>query len=741
MIRPDTLARIACLAALAGALGCPAAPAAPPRPKPTAVLDSLRHRAAALPPDTARAQTLNELGYALAQLGQFAEARPVLRQAQRLSERLHFATGQVRALTGLGTSYQNEGQFPRARAVLDSAVALGQRLGEQRRLGAALLGRARLCNAQDDYACALASVQAARQFFAARGDWAHTAQALNGLGSIYVNRGDYPRALAALFEAVQLARRHHDAQTEVNSLGNIGNTYLKQEEYAQALRAYEQLLPRLDSVPDQRVRPIVYQNMATAMTHLHRPETEAYFQKSMAGFEALHEPADVGQVLGSYAHFLLESGRRPEAIRAYARALALLRAADDNNAAADVLNGLARAYRQGGQPALAAARAREALALAQRIHDVADVQAAASLLAGLAKAGGDYRRALAYTEQAQAANDSLFSRAKSEQIGRLQGDFQLGQERARRQALARTSAAQAETLRLRQRQLRGLVAGLVAVALGGLVLAWLARQLRRRNRLVEKQRAELTELNATKDRLFSIIGHDLRAPLHALHAFVELVSGPALPPERLRQYTRHLTQTLDQTLILLENLLSWAALQMRVAGPPRTEALALAAAVDDAFALLGPAAEAAGLALHSTLAGGEWVRADPAAVRLVLRNLLGNALKFTPAGGRVTVAAAPHGPGWQLAVADTGRGLPVPTPRQLLPPAGLPRRPAEGPGRAPGAGLGLVLSRDYARRSGGELEVASAGPGQGTTFYLSLPAAEAELIEANEPKTNKALVK
>jgi two-component system sensor histidine kinase/response regulator len=699
-------------------------------PNPQVEVDSLRRRAAIEPADTGHAQTLNELGFDLAQLGQYAEARAVLRQAQHLSQQLRFATGQVRALSGLGVSYQNEGLFSQARVLLDSAVALGQQLHETRKLGSALLNRARLCNAQDDYACALESVQAARRFFEARGDWPRTAQALNGLGSIYSNRGDYPRAVAVLFEAVQLARQHHDAQTEVNALGNIGNVYLKQKEYTQALRAYQQLLPRLDAVPDFRGKPEAYHDMAIVLAHLHRPEAEAYFKKAIAGFEQLKEPADVGQVLGSYANNLLDAGRRPEAIATYTRALALLRAAADHSSIAATLAGLAGAYQQNGQPALAATNAREALALARRIHDLPDAQSAATLLAALAKASGDYRQALAYTEQAQAANDSLFSQAKAEQIGRLQGDFQLSQERERRQALARTSAAQTETLRLQQRQVRGLVVGLVAVVLGVLALTWLAWQLHRRNRLVEKQRAELTELNATKDRLFSIIGHDLRAPLHSLHSFVELLSGPPLPPERLRQYTRHLTQTLDQTLVLLENLLGWAALQLHVAGPLRTEALSLAAAVEDACSLLGPTAEAAGITLHNSLRGDEWVQADPAAVRIVLRNLLSNALKFTPSGGQVTVAAEPQGATWQLTVADTGQGLPAPTPRQPLATDGLPRRTAKG---APGVGLGLVLSRDYARRSHGELAVASAGPGQGTTFYLVLPAATHEPASHNSP--------
>lgn len=698
-------------------------PAQPAPPGPTTELDSLRHRAATQPADTGLAQTLNELGFTLAQMGKFGEARTVLRRAQRMSERLRFATGQVRALSSLGVSYQNEGNFPQARIELDSAVALGRRLGEQSKLGTALLNRARLCNAQDDYACALQSCQAARQFFAARHDYPHLAQTLNGLGSIYSNRGDYPRAVAVLFEAVQLARQNHDAQTEVNSLGNLGNVYLKQEEYEPALQAYQQTLPRLAALPDRRAVPIAYQNMAVALGHLHRPGAETYFRQALAGFEALHQSADVGQALSGYGDFLLEAGRRPEAIGTYRRALALLHPADDANSTAGALNGLADAYLQSNQPALAATYARQALALARPIHDLPDTQLAAALLARLAKASGQYQQALRYTEQAQAANDSLFSQAKAEEIGRLQGDFQLRQEQDHSRSLAHRNELQTLRLSQQRQQLWGLGLGLLVLALAGLGLARLVVLLRRRNRLVELQRSELAELNATKNRLFSIIGHDLRSPLHSLHVFVELLAGPPLPPAQLQEYTGHLTHTLDQTLLLLENLLGWAALQMQAATPPRPVPQSLAVAVADAFDLLGPAAKVAGLHLRTTLTGAEWVLADPGAVRLVLRNLLGNALKFTSAGGLIAVAAEQQGSDWHLAVADTGQGLPVALARQPLHPGLLPRMAA--PSRAPGAGLGLALCQDYARRNGGELEVASPGPGRGATFYLVLPVGEA----------------
>ncbi|WP_460504315.1 sensor histidine kinase, partial [Hymenobacter agri] len=202
----------------------------------------------------------------------------------------------------------------------------------------------------------------------------------------------------------------------------------------------------------------------------------------------------------------------------------------------------------------------------------------------------------------------------------------------------------------------GLGLGLAAAALAGLALWRLNRLLGRKNLQIEAQRTELTTLNATKDQLFSIIGHDLRAPLHSLHAFVALLSGPPLPPDKLSQYTQRLSHTLDHTLALLENLLHWAALQMHATAPPQPEAVRLADAVEATFGLLGPTAEAGGVALQHGLHGHEHVWADPAAVRLVLRNLLANAIKFTPRGGAVRVSATPGTGQWQLVVADTGQG-------------------------------------------------------------------------------------
>ncbi|MEL5996561.1 HAMP domain-containing sensor histidine kinase, partial [Hymenobacter segetis] len=351
---------------------------------------------------------------------------------------------------------------------------------------------------------------------------------------------------------------------------------------------------------------------------------------------------------------------------------------------------------------------------------------ATKTLAHLLKQRGDYRQALAYAEESQAAHDTLFSQAKAEEIGRLQGDFQLGQERDHAQVLARTAEAQQLRLRQQQRELWGLGLGLAAAALVGLALWRLNRLLGRKNQQIEQQRAELTALNATKDQLFSIIGHDLRGPLHSLHAFVGLLSGPPLPPEKLAQYTQRLTSTLDHTLALLENLLHWAALQMRATAPPQPENLALAAVVEENFELLSPAAEAGQVTLHHDLTGEEHVWADPSAVRLVLRNLLSNAIKFTSAGGTVRVAARRVAGTWQLAVADTGLGLPVPTPRQEVPAETLERRAGTGQPRS--SGLGLKLSRDVALRNGGQLWMASAGPGEGSTFTLSLPPAEAPVV-------------
>jgi two-component system, sensor histidine kinase and response regulator len=675
------------------------------------------------PADTAQVRALRYQAQRLLRDGHFDQAQPLLLQSKDLAHRLNFREGEAQALRMLGKAELVHGTLARARAYLTEGVALARSTPGQPGLPDLLLALGQAANEQDDYPGALRACQEALRLYHARGDVRNEAQTRNGLGIIYSSRSDFPRALAVLLPALRQARLLRDTLLQVNCLNNVANVYLRRFEYQRGVDYLEQALPLVRRTASPGALADCLTNLASGYMALRSPKAEVLFREAIRVSEGFGEKAQLGVVLSSFGDWLDQQRRLPEAQRVRERALQLLQAAGDQDNSVYVLNELAGMADRLNQPALAEARARQALAIARRIGSANATYEATKTLAHVLKQRGDYRQALAYAEQAQAAHDTLFSQAKSEEIGRLQGDFQLSQARDHAQVLARTAEAQQLRLHQQQRELWGLGLGLVAAALVGLVLWRLNRLLGRKNQQIEQQRAELTALNATKDQLFSIIGHDLRGPLHSLHAFVGLLSGPPLPPEKLAQYTQRLTRTLDHTLALLENLLHWAALQMRATAPPQPENLALAAVVEENFGLLSPAAEAGQVKLCHDLTGEEYAWADPSAVRLVLRNLLSNAIKFTPAGGTVRVSARRVAGSWQLAVADTGLGLPVPTPRQEVPPETLERR-AAGIGQPRSSGLGLKLSRDVLLRNGGQLWMASAGPGQGSTFTLGLPLAE-----------------
>ncbi|UOQ96217.1 tetratricopeptide repeat protein [Hymenobacter sp. 5317J-9] len=674
--------------------------------------------------DTARVRDLLRQSQDLLRAGQNDAAQPLLLQARDLARRTHFAAGEVESLRVLGKAELVHGSFAEARAYLTQAVTLARRTSGQPGLADVLLTLGQVANEQDDYPGALRACEEALRLYHARGAVRDEARTRNGLGIIYSSRGDFPRALAMLLPALRQTQQLGDSALQANCLTNLGNVYFRHNDARQALHYFEQALPLVRHRPDQGALADCLTNLAAAHQQLGEfKQAEPFYQQAIAVSEQAGERAQLGVVLSDYAQLLTDQRRLPAAQATLERARALLENSGDVGTLAATLVALGQLHSKLGHAAEAEAQARRALALATSVQDWSVQESSGALLAGLLKRRGDYRQALQYTELAQAAHDTVFSQSKAEEMGRLQGDFQLSQERERAQGLARTGEAQQQRLQAQQRQLWGLGLGLGVVAAAGLALWRLNRLLGRKNQQIEAQRAELTELNATKDRLFSIIGHDLRGPLHSLHAFVELLAGPPLPPDKLAQYTQRLTRTLDHTLALLENLLNWAALQMRAAGPPRPEPLDLAALVEENIGLLAAAAEASQVSVVHHLTGDECAWADPAAARLVLRNLLANAIKFTPAGGTVQVSARREGAAWQLAVADTGRGLPEPTPWQELRPESLPCRAGEG-GQARSTGLGLLLSRDVLARNGGRLWVASAGPGQGTTFALSLPVAE-----------------
>jgi PAS domain S-box-containing protein len=235
-------------------------------------------------------------------------------------------------------------------------------------------------------------------------------------------------------------------------------------------------------------------------------------------------------------------------------------------------------------------------------------------------------------------------------------------------------------------------------------------------------RAEAERASRVKDEFLALVSHELRTPLTSMLGWVQLLRTGALSPEKVAKAHDTIERNARAQAQLVDDLLDVGRIlsgKLALVVEPTDVASTVTAAVETAR----PAAQAKRVRLEVDLASTGVVAGDPRRLQQVVDNLLHNAVKFTPEGGRVRVAVRREGERVAVEVSDTGVGI---TP-EFLPHVFERFRQAEtGAARQLGGlGLGLSIARHIVEAHGGEVQAASEGPGRGATFTVRLPLAPA----------------
>lgn len=231
---------------------------------------------------------------------------------------------------------------------------------------------------------------------------------------------------------------------------------------------------------------------------------------------------------------------------------------------------------------------------------------------------------------------------------------------------------------------------------------------------------------SAKDRALATLAHDIRSPLGAINGYCEIIADGLYGPvnDRQRDALGRVRMSAAHLLSLLDNVMDMARLSAGVAGV-RDEAVDLSVVSREAVDIMTPAGYAKRQTLNLACAGALVVRADSSRLRQVLVNLLGNAVKFTPEKGVITVSTrrAPghEGDRVEVRVSDSGPGIAESEQAAVF----EAYYRSAGTAAAPGIGLGLAISHALVSRMGGDLRVEST-PGAGATFIISLPATAGE---------------
>jgi signal transduction histidine kinase len=236
----------------------------------------------------------------------------------------------------------------------------------------------------------------------------------------------------------------------------------------------------------------------------------------------------------------------------------------------------------------------------------------------------------------------------------------------------------------------------------------------------------LRQLNKIKDKLFSVVSHDLRGPVATLDSFVSIITNHAadVTPEELKMLSGKTHQSVKNLSFLLDNLLNWSRSQMGtlVYSP---DAVPLRDIVQQNMELHANRADSKKITLVADVHPQVTVMADRSMMDFIIRNLLSNAIKFTKPYGTVKISASVTDDQVEIRVEDTGVGMDKKVLDRIMEPEST--YSTRGTDKEPGTGLGLLLTKEFLEKHGTELKAISE-PGQGTIFTFTMQSDPAAVV-------------
>lgn len=496
------------------------------------------------------------------------------------------------------------------------------------------------------------------------------------LYTIHMNFGQKEKAFADLMGLKKMAGRYPTTENKYLAYANLAEWYDDQKEYKRAL-IYHKRISAMD-IKDGDSLAIVesYHCIATDLIRLGElRKAEEYLRRGMRVIDK-QKPVSPNFYL-TLAHLREAQNQWKKALKAASTALALAR--------------------QTFQPFI--------------------IQSSLEKLARIQEKQGKYREALLTTHQLQAVSDSINKISHLRAINDIEARFALEKKDKDIRALRQAALIQRHESENDQQQQILYIILAAGLALLLVLMSWVVRQDRRRLRLLKEQKAKITaqakrleELNQVKDKLFSLIGHDLRSPVINLKLIIDGLAPKRESTEWPRPHTNQLQQTINSLYYTLDNLLHWASTQKegmiveRRAISPRE----LATETLDLFEAM---VEQKNIRIELDIPHEAYISADEGMFQVVLRNILHNALKFTPVGGWIRISLeALYVTETVLQITDNGIGI---NPQEVGQNAGIVGEK--------GTGLGLLVCKEFMEQMEGRMVIRSS-PGGGTTVQLIFPS-------------------
>ncbi len=610
-------------------------------------------------------------------------------QTLSLSEQLKYTKGKGSAYNSMGVINHIKGDYINAFAFFNKALLMNLEVGSKKNIADSYMNIGNTYMYQGKYPEALKNYLTALKLKTEVGDKAGIAGAYTNIGIIYKHQENYPEALKNFFASLKIFQEIENQRGLSGGYNNIGVIYYAQGNYPEALKNYFESLKIRETIGDKHGNVVSNNNIGAT-----------YYK------------------LGNY----------PEALKYHFSAL---KSAEDIKANRDIaisFNDIGNAYVKQRKYADAAQYFNKSLALSREIGNLEGIKSAYESLTALDSVQQNFKQSLEHFKLYITYRDSLVNEENTIKITQQQMQYAFDiKETELKFHHQLTDEQLAKQQFINKQRLQVYLLGLIAVlGIIGLLLTrlWYARKkqqlLQRQKELEQHESERLLELDKLKTNLYTNITHEFRTPL-------TLILGPVrkmlAKPEKIStgELVNNLKLVQDngqRLLSLVTQILDLQKLEARQVQPQYMQAdmMALLNYLVDSFQSL---VESKNITLDiECVPDLLMMDYDRDMFQKIFSNLLANAIKFTPDGGAVHVTAVASARWLELAVSDTGIGIPEEKLDSIFnlfyQVDNTSTRNQEG------TGIGLTLVKELVELSGGNIRVEST-PGTGSTFRVKLP--------------------
>ncbi len=528
----------------------------------------------------------------------------------------------------------------------------------------------------------------------ALGDYRRLGIYLNETGVLYLELTRYDSAEVYLLKALIAKEEHGDTEMIVETLNNLGILYRDIGQYSLSMEYLNRQLDILEQSGSIGRLPLIHMQIGEVF----------HFQE---------------QYNGSLKHFL--------------KSLKYAEETADTQSIAMSYHHIARSWLAKGSYDNALANINKSLDLAKALSLQPMLKDNYSLLFQYYKETGGYEAALDYLTIYSRMKDSIRKQNLITRYNQLERVFDIKQQNRRIELQQKENEIQQLQMG-RHDDLRVLLLAMLLILVTlKIIIIYRFTIIHQTNRILKKKNYELEkitdklrlstlsleQLNATKNRFFSIIAHDLKNPFNALLGFSEIIttSFNQLREHEIREYVSIVHQSSQNLYKLLENLLKWSAAQT---GTMRffPEKFDLVSLINSEIIFLRINAAKKQINIVNKMPDELIINSDKLLLSSVVRNLTDNAIKFTRQGGSIGISIRNEAEEITVEIDDSGIGIPEEMQKKLFKIDGDISR--KGTNKEEGGGLGLILCKELVEKAGGNIGVEST-VGKGSRFWFTLP--------------------